>query len=30
MKAFMDDNFLLNNKTAEMLYHDYAKDDADY
>jgi glucuronate isomerase len=26
MKAFMDDNFLLNNKTAEMLYHDYAKD----
>jgi glucuronate isomerase len=26
MKAFMDDNFLLNNKTAEMLYHDYAKE----
>lgn len=26
MKKFMDDNFLLNNKTAERLYHDYAKD----
>jgi glucuronate isomerase len=26
MKAFMDDGFLLNNKTAEALYRDYAKD----
>ena len=26
MKAFMDDNFLLNNKMAETLYHSYAKD----
>ena len=26
MKAFMDENFLLNNKTAETLYHNYAKD----
>lgn len=26
MKAFMDENFLLTNKTAETLYHDYAKD----
>jgi glucuronate isomerase len=26
MKTFLDDNFLLNNKTAETLYHDYAKD----
>jgi glucuronate isomerase len=26
MKPFLDDNFLLNNKTAERLYHDYAKD----
>lgn len=26
MKAFMDDNFVLNNKTAEKLYHEYAKD----
>lgn len=26
MKQFMDDNFLLNNKTAEKLYHDYAKE----
>ncbi|WP_058308875.1 glucuronate isomerase [Gracilibacillus massiliensis] len=26
MKGFMDDNFVLNNKTAEKLYHDYAKD----
>jgi glucuronate isomerase len=25
MKPFLDDNFLLQNKTAEMLYHDYAK-----
>ena len=25
MKTFLDDNFLLNNKTAETLYHDYAK-----
>lgn len=24
MKAFMDDNFMLQNKTAEKLYHDYA------
>lgn len=24
-KAFMDDNFLLENETARMLYHDYAK-----
>lgn len=26
MKAFMDENFLLQNKTAEVLYHRYAKD----
>jgi glucuronate isomerase len=26
MKTFMDENFLLTNKTAEKLYHDYAKD----
>ena len=25
MKSFLDQNFLLNNKTAEKLYHDYAK-----
>jgi len=25
MKKFLDDNFLLTNKTAERLYHDYAK-----
>lgn len=25
MKPFMDKNFLLTNKTAETLYHDYAK-----
>ncbi|MCS4224807.1 glucuronate isomerase [Sphingobacterium sp. BIGb0165] len=25
MKAFLDDNFLLNNKTAEELYHNYSK-----
>ena len=26
MKAFMDENFLLQSKTAEELYHQYAKD----
>jgi glucuronate isomerase len=26
MKSFMDENFLLRNKTAETLYHDYAKE----
>ncbi len=26
MKDFLDDNFLLNNKTAQILYHDYAKE----
>ncbi|MDF2874507.1 MAG: Uronate isomerase [Sporomusa sp.] len=26
MKPFMDENFLLTNKTAETLYHNYAKD----
>lgn len=26
MKDFLDDNFLLNSKTAQILYHDYAKD----
>jgi glucuronate isomerase len=26
MKTFLEDNFLLQNKTAEILYHDYAKD----
>ena len=25
MKKFLDDNFLLKNKTAETLYHEYAK-----
>ena len=24
MKAFLDDDFLLNGKTAQRLYHDYA------
>ncbi|NCC63340.1 MAG: glucuronate isomerase, partial [Spirochaetia bacterium] len=27
MKKFMDENFLLQTKTAETLYHDYAKDE---
>lgn len=26
MKNFLDENFLLENKTAELLYHNYAKD----
>lgn len=26
MKQFIDENFLLNNKTAETLYHQFAKD----
>lgn len=26
MKQFLNDNFLLNNKTAETLYHDFAKE----
>lgn len=26
MKKFLDDNFLLENETAQRLYHDYAKD----
>jgi len=26
MKAFLDQNFLLQNKTAERLYHEFAKD----
>ncbi len=26
MKTFLDENFLLNNKTAEKLYHEYAKE----
>jgi len=26
MKSFLDDNFLLQNKTAEVLYHNYAKE----
>jgi glucuronate isomerase len=26
MKKFLDDNFLLTNATAELLYHQYAKD----
>jgi glucuronate isomerase len=25
MKSFLDDNFLLSNKSAERLYHNYAK-----
>lgn len=25
MKKFLDENFILNNKTAEQLYHDFAK-----
>lgn len=25
MKAFLDENFLLQNKTAQVLYHDYAR-----
>jgi glucuronate isomerase len=26
MKKFLDENFLLSNKTAQQLYHGYAKD----
>jgi glucuronate isomerase len=26
MKKFLDENFLLHNKTAQVLYHEYAKD----
>jgi glucuronate isomerase len=26
MKPFMDENFLLESKTAERLYHEYARD----
>ena len=26
MKPFLDDNFLLDSRTAERLYHDYAAD----
>src|SRR5215213_6758195 len=26
MKKFLDENFLLKNKTAQQLYHEYAKD----
>ena len=26
MKTFLDENFLLENDTAQRLYHDYAKD----
>ncbi|HVU57792.1 MAG TPA: glucuronate isomerase, partial [Puia sp.] len=26
MKNFLDENFLLNTKAAQQLYHDYAKD----
>jgi glucuronate isomerase len=26
MKTFLDDNFLLGSKTAELLYHDFAED----
>ena len=26
MKKFLDENFLLNTKTAQVLYHEYAKD----
>lgn len=26
MKAFMDENFLLNSETAQLLYHEYAKE----
>ncbi len=26
MKKFLDENFLLSNKTAQQLYHEYAKD----
>lgn len=26
MKTFIDENFLLNSKSAEILYHEYAKD----
>ena len=26
IKPFLDDNFLLENSTAEQLYHDFAKD----
>ena len=26
MKKFLDKNFLLNNNTAQKLYHNYAKD----
>ena len=30
MKQFMDDNFLLKTKTAQILFHDYAKDEMIY
>lgn len=30
MKQFMDENFLLKTKTAQILYHDYAKDQMIY
>jgi glucuronate isomerase len=26
MKNFLDENFLLNNKTARQLYHQFAKE----
>ena len=26
MKKFLDENFLLQTKTSEMLYHEHAKD----
>jgi len=26
MKTFINDNFLLHTKTAQRLYHDYAKE----
>jgi len=30
MKRFMDENFLLKTKTAQILYHEYAKDEMIY
>jgi glucuronate isomerase len=26
MKQFMDENFLIHTKTAEILFHEFAKD----
>jgi hypothetical protein len=30
MRRFLDENFLLNSKAAQQLYHEFAKRNADY